>query len=175
MSSPQDRYVGYKQPPKNTQFKKGRSGNPKGRPKKLSTKNIESIFNQKLDITIDGKRQSASLPEALVLKTVNMALQGDLKAARAIRKLVEKASLVEADPPLTKITEVQRVIMTTGYALSKLGALTCIGDKWQIEPWILMAALARNPTALSNCDHSVLADRVTDKTVLDQLSTCSNA
>ena len=26
--------VGYKKPPKNTQFKPGQSGNPKGRPKK---------------------------------------------------------------------------------------------------------------------------------------------
>jgi hypothetical protein len=166
MSSSEDNYVGYKNPPTNTQFPKGTSGNPKGRPKKRPAEEIERVFNQQLDITIDGKHQSASLPRALLLKTVILALEGNPKATRAIRRFVEKASLAEADPPPPRITEIQRIIMTTEFALSKLGALNCIGDRWQIEPWVLKAALLRNLSALSGCDYEVLSDRVTDKAML---------
>lgn len=41
-----DYEIGYKKPPKNGQFKKGQSGNPKGRP--LGSKNKKKVFNDVL-------------------------------------------------------------------------------------------------------------------------------
>ena len=45
--------VGYKKPPKKTQFKKGESANPKGRPKKQNNPSFLKICNNILNDTID--------------------------------------------------------------------------------------------------------------------------
>jgi hypothetical protein len=53
-----DRYkVGYGKPPKATQFKRGRSGNPKGRPKgsrKLAT-DLAAELGERITIREDGR------------------------------------------------------------------------------------------------------------------------
>jgi hypothetical protein len=75
--------VGYKKPPRDTQFKPGRSGNPKGRPKKIAT--LPSVFAKELRTRVpiikNGKRQKVSMLEAIVKQHVNKAAGGDSKAA----------------------------------------------------------------------------------------------
>jgi hypothetical protein len=78
-----DRYeVGYGKPPKSTQFKKGRSGNPKGRPKKKhnAKQSFHEVFARKILATVDGKRQYIDGMEALFLHLRAKASAGDLKA-----------------------------------------------------------------------------------------------
>jgi hypothetical protein len=78
-----DRYeVGYGKPPKSTQFKKGRSGNPKGRPKtKLSAEQtFKEIFAKKVMATVDGKKRSINGMEAIFMQLRAKASAGDLKA-----------------------------------------------------------------------------------------------
>ena len=82
--------VGYKKPPRNRQFKKGRSGNPKGRPK--GAKNYSGILQRELNIRIpiteNGKSRLVTKQEALVKSTLNTALRGDHKATALILSYV---------------------------------------------------------------------------------------
>ena len=81
--SPEDEYpVGYGKPPRTTQFVKGRSGNPRGRPK--GTKNFATVIQQELrarvEISENGKRRTISKREAIAKQIVNKAASGDPKA-----------------------------------------------------------------------------------------------
>src|ERR1700687_1673760 len=74
--------IGYKKPPRHTQFKPGQSGNVKGRPK--GTKNFATVLDKelrtKIEVTENGKRKKISKRDAIVKQTVNKAAAGDPKA-----------------------------------------------------------------------------------------------
>lgn len=78
--------VGYKQPPRHTQFKPGKSGNPKGRPKKAAT--LPDVLSKELrtrvPIVNNGKRKKVSLLVAIVKQHLNKAANGDAKAAALV-------------------------------------------------------------------------------------------
>lgn len=80
--------VGYGKPPKKSQFKKGQSGNPKGRPK--GTRNfktdLEAELQQQVRITEDGKLQNVSKQQAILKRTFEKALNGDIRAVELIGK-----------------------------------------------------------------------------------------
>ena len=83
----EDNYeVGYKKPPKSSQFKKGKSGNPKGRPKK--SKNLNTLLNNELDevVTVreQGKVIQLSKRELMVKKMVHEAVNGKLAATKTL-------------------------------------------------------------------------------------------
>lgn len=74
--------VGYGRPPKHTQFVKGKSGNPKGRPK--GSKNFSTLLHDelsvKIPITENGNRRRITKQEAMVKQLANKGAAGDLKA-----------------------------------------------------------------------------------------------
>ena len=77
-----DGRVGYCRPPLEHQFKPGRSGNPKGRPKHAES--LRTIarrrFAQKIPMREGGKVHRVSTLEAGMARLVEKALQGDLRA-----------------------------------------------------------------------------------------------
>lgn len=77
--------VGYKKPPKETQFKKGTSGNPVGRPKgsKNQTTILAQIAEETHRIKIDGHIRDVKIIDLLFYRLRQMALQGDEKALGA--------------------------------------------------------------------------------------------
>jgi hypothetical protein len=88
--------VGYGKPPKATQFKKGRSGNPAGRPKgKL---NVATVVQQALSAPVvvneGGRRVVRTKFEISMTQLANQAAGGDL---HAIRMLLPLASMADAD------------------------------------------------------------------------------
>lgn len=87
--SMQAQKVGYGQPPVATRFQKGRSGNPKGRPK--GSRNLqnclEDVLGQRVSVIIDGRTRKLTKVEITVRRLVDAALRGDLKAISAIIKL----------------------------------------------------------------------------------------
>ena len=74
--------VGYKRPPRATQFKPGQSGNPKGRPK--GSKNFATAIQQELQslvaVSENGRRKKISKCTAIAKQLVNKAASGDPRA-----------------------------------------------------------------------------------------------
>ncbi|MEE2525844.1 DUF5681 domain-containing protein [Hyphobacterium sp. HN65] len=81
--------IGYGKPPKASRFKKGKSGNPKGRPK--GRKNFSTILiaelSEKLTIKEAGKSKKLTKIEAVVKQLVTRAINGD---ARAMAELMRQ-------------------------------------------------------------------------------------
>jgi hypothetical protein len=76
--------VGYGKPPIHTQFRKGESGNPKGRPK--VRKRIGTIFadqlRRRITVSENGKSYTIDRQEAFIIQTLNKAIKGDARASR---------------------------------------------------------------------------------------------
>ena len=109
--------IGYSKPPRETQFKKGQSGNPSGRPK--GTKNVASVLARELRtkviITESGKRKSVTKLEAAMKQLVNKAIQGDLAALRLLnavaQSLDDKGTGNQSSDNSTIANEADRFIM----------------------------------------------------------------
>jgi hypothetical protein len=90
-----DYEVGYGKPPRHTQFKKGRSGNPKGRPR--GTKNSATLLNEALSepvvITHNGRRKTITKKQAIMMQIVNKAASGDHRAIQLL--LLNQIPLIE--------------------------------------------------------------------------------
>lgn len=87
---------GYGKPPKASQFTKGKSGNPAGRPK--GAKNFSTVLDKELNarvpITENGSHKTVSKQEAIAKQLVNKSASGDARSMSMvlgeIRQLEEK-------------------------------------------------------------------------------------
>ncbi len=88
--------VGYGKPPAHTQFKKGQSGNPRGRPKgttNLAT-TLKRTLNEKVTITENGRQKAISKGEAAIKQLVNRAAQGEISFMRLLLPAMHAAEAV---------------------------------------------------------------------------------
>src|SRR5688572_28945382 len=97
--SHQDSYkVGYRRPPRTHSFKKGKSGNPSGRPKRNHI-NLEAAVNSSLaetmTVRVNGKERRMTSLEAVLWSQMQSALRGNLNALKRVIKLVKKAGRLE--------------------------------------------------------------------------------
>jgi len=82
---------GYGNPPKHSQFQKGQSANPAGRPKGSTRQNaLQKAMQTKLTVVEGGKRQKLPAEEVLYKQLVKRALEGDARARRDLLRLLEK-------------------------------------------------------------------------------------
>ncbi len=93
-----DDAVGYGKPPKQHQWKKGVSGNPKGRPK--GSKNLKTELNDELEekimVTEGGKTKTVSKRRAVIKTQAVKALKGDPRAAKNLLDLDTRLNAQEA-------------------------------------------------------------------------------
>lgn len=88
---PGDPYeVGFGKPPKNTRFKKGRSGNPYGRPRKKPDlySALNRVLNETVTVTIEGDAETVTVQQALLLRLRHEALRGEIWAGKLLQKVV---------------------------------------------------------------------------------------
>jgi len=85
-----DYAVGYKKPPRHTQFKHGQSGNTGGRPKKAD--GLEEVLwkalRARISILKDRKWRKVSMLEGIVMQHLTKAAAGDARAAAIVFNLL---------------------------------------------------------------------------------------
>ncbi len=98
--TPEDYQVGFGKPPKQTQFKKGQSGNPKGRPRK--SKNMTTVLTEVMAQTVtikqNGKHRRVPLREAWAYKIGEAALKGNVREQIALMKALHDYVPVALEP-----------------------------------------------------------------------------
>ncbi len=86
---------GYANPPKDHQFKKGKSGNPSGRRKqdqkfKSVDRIVQDVLLKEVPGLVGGKRQKMLALEAVVTIQLAKALKGDTRAAKLLLDRADK-------------------------------------------------------------------------------------
>ena len=87
-----------KQPPRDTRFKPGQSGNPKGRPKgscNLSTKILQQL-RQLVTVTKGGKPVKMTKADVIANQMVDGSMKGDHKATVLVMKIDQEAATVQS-------------------------------------------------------------------------------
>jgi len=89
--------IGYRRPPASGRFKKGNSGNPKGRPK--GSGNFLVLLDQELGQSIvvneNGKKKTITRMQAMVKKVVAGALHGDQKWLLTLVEILRRTGKFE--------------------------------------------------------------------------------
>lgn len=144
-----------------TRFAKGRSGNPKGRPRKTPVtmpSAFDVIIDQRLTVTQDGKTRELTVEEGLQLKTYQQALAGSRTARREVLKMIAKREewFAKHRPQVRKVTLKQEYDSdNANEAMLLLGVISPdpwypeLPDRYTLEPWAVAKALARPGGSLS--------------------------
>ncbi|TAJ36631.1 MAG: hypothetical protein EPO55_21410 [Reyranella sp.] len=144
--------TGYRRPPAATRFRKGESGNLRGRPQgRKSQPPFEAVLGQIVTIRDGGVERRVTAAEAFLLYMANEGLKGDGAAGRAIMTAIERAKAFGLTENKDIIRVIVRVIVTPGSvtrALELLRMATKLDRyrdtaKMMLEPWLVEIALAR--------------------------------
>jgi hypothetical protein len=109
MANDRKRYyaVGYGKPPRQTQFKKGQSGNPNGRVK--GSKNLATLImaalNAPVVVTQNGRRKTITKLEAMTTQLANKGASGEFKATHLLLGMIQLFEDRSNVPEQTKVVE----------------------------------------------------------------------
>ena len=97
--------VGYGKPPRHTRFKKGQSGNPKGRPN--GSKNAATLLNEALHeevvVNENGRRRTLTKLEAAMKQLANRAAAGDHRSLQLLFNQLLTIDRKSGDQPRTLV------------------------------------------------------------------------
>ena len=143
--------VGYCRPPSSTRFKKGQSGNLRGRPRsRLRDVPYDGLLGRMVTIREDGRDRRVTAAEAFLLHLTKRGLEGDSAAARASLSAIEAARSSSRldEPTITGIISRYVSPGAVGVAVDALGIAVKINRysesaRYKLKPWIIQVALAR--------------------------------
>jgi hypothetical protein len=86
MDNDDDYEIGYGKPPKKHQFKKGQSGNPKGRPKAETNpaEILKKVLLTPQKVMVNGEKLSMTGLEIILHKAYEQARNGDFRAMKLL-------------------------------------------------------------------------------------------
>jgi hypothetical protein len=158
----EDGGVGYRKPPRAMRYTKGRSGNPKGRPRgRHREAPYEAVLGQTVTIREGGAARRVTAAEAFLLQLTKLGLEGDGAAARASLAVIHEArERQQAEGPLNIVI----ALVAPGSATSALESLRMATKldpyretaRMALEPWLVEAALARLGRSLSSADQRII-------------------
>ena len=154
--------VGYRRPPRNTRFTKGKSGNPAGRPRaRHRHAPYEAVLGQMVTIREGGTTRRVTAAEAFLLQLAKRGVEGDGAAARASLELIEQAKSGQGAKEPLSIVLVAVAPGSVTSALEVLGMAIKLDPyretaRMALEPWLVEVALARLPQPLSVAEQRVV-------------------
>jgi hypothetical protein len=146
-----DYEVGYGKTPSPTRFQKGRSGNPKGRPKgRHNQPHYDVVLGQMVAIKEGGVERQVTAAEAFLLHLTKRGLDGDGAAAQSAMAAIEEARARGANRS-GHLQAIVRRVVSPGSVNSALEPLRMASklDRYRpsarmaLEPWLVQKALSR--------------------------------
>jgi hypothetical protein len=110
-----DNEVGYGKPPCQTRFKKGRSGNPRGRAP--GAKNLKTLLNEALNelviVTENGGHRKITKRQAIVTQLVNRSAIADWRAIKILLDMLRdiEGQTEPASPETSSFSEADEKVI----------------------------------------------------------------
>ena len=152
--------VGPGRPPVASRFRKGESGNPKGRPKARrgpAPSAFDVVIDRTLTVTQNGEPREVLIEEALQRRTYQDAFGGNRAARREVLRMIAKretwlAAKAPKYRPLKRLTEpvdpdnADEALILLGIAEPdpRWGGSNDGHERLLLRPWAVQAALSRS-------------------------------
>ena len=138
---------------RNSRFKKGSSGNPRGRPRKSRGQGTvyDVILDQRIAGSIDGAPDELTPEEAIEQQLLKNAFDGKAMAIRKVVKMIEKwqsalsGHKVDVPPKITDVERFSSDSANDALLILEIAApdMRVGGVRWNISTWATQAALSR--------------------------------